>query len=98
TKDCLLVMNECTPGMDVRSHVHDDFDQIAMIVMGQAIYHVGDVANDMGPRSIVLIPAGVWHSIEPVGEEVVQNIDVFTPRREDLAHLLGWMGGGEPAG
>ena len=98
TKDCLLVMNECTPGMDVRSHVHEDFDQIAMILSGRAIYHVGDAANEMGPGSIVLIPAGVWHSIDPVGEEVVQNIDVFTPCREDLAHLLEWMGGDRPAG
>jgi hypothetical protein len=39
----------------------------------------------------------VWHSIEPVGEEVVQNIDACTPCREDLAHPLDWMGGGQPA-
>ena len=91
TSNCLLVMNECEPGMDVRSHVHDDFDQIAMIIRGRAIYHVGDVHNEMGPGSIVLIPAGVHHSIEPVGEATVQNIDVFAPCREDLAHLLGWM-------
>ena len=91
TQSCLLVMNECEPGMDVRSHVHEDFDQIAMIIRGRAIYHVGDVHNDMGAGSIVLIPAGVRHSIEPVGDETVQNIDVFAPCREDLAHLLRWM-------
>jgi len=90
TPNCLLVMNECTPGMDVRPHVHD-FDQIAMIVRGRAIYHVGDEPNEMGPGSIVLIPAGVEHHIEPVGDEVVQNIDVFTPCRDDLRHLLAWM-------
>ena len=57
TKACLLVMNECEPGMDVRPHVHE-FDQIAMIVSGRARYQVGDVANEMGPGSIVLVPAG----------------------------------------
>jgi len=98
TSACLLVMNECEPGMDVRSHVHDDFDQIAMILRGRAIYHVGDVDNEMGPGSIVLIPAGVPHSIEPVGEETVQNIDVFAPCREDLAHLLTWMQAGAATG
>jgi quercetin dioxygenase-like cupin family protein len=99
TQDCLLVMNECTPGMDVRPHVHD-FDQIAMIVAGHANYYVGDERNEMGPGSILLIPAGREHYIEPVGDEVVQNIDVFTPCREDLAHLLGWMGrsGNPPPG
>jgi quercetin dioxygenase-like cupin family protein len=92
TQDCLLVMNECKPGMDVRPHVHE-FDQIAMIVAGRAVYRVGEVANQMESGSIVLIPAGVEHSIEPVGDEVVKNIDVFTPCRADLAHLLGWMAG-----
>ena len=41
TDRCLLVMNECTPGMDLRPHVHD-FDQIALIVSGMANYYVGD--------------------------------------------------------
>ena len=45
-----------------------------------------------GPGSIVLIPAGVDHYIEPLGEEAVKNIDVFAPCRDDLAHLLDWMG------
>jgi mannose-6-phosphate isomerase-like protein (cupin superfamily) len=45
----------------------------------------------MGPGSIVLIPAGVEHFIEPVGDEVVRNLDVFAPARGDLIHLLEWM-------
>jgi mannose-6-phosphate isomerase-like protein (cupin superfamily) len=40
---------------------------------------------------VLLIPAGQEHYIEPVGDEVVQNIDVFTPLRSDLAHLIEWM-------
>jgi mannose-6-phosphate isomerase-like protein (cupin superfamily) len=79
--------------MDVRPHVHEDVDQIAMVLSGRAIYRVGDVENEMGPGSIVLIPVGVWHSIDPVGDEIVQNLDVFAPCRADLAHLLAWMGG-----
>ncbi|MFN2589651.1 MAG: cupin domain-containing protein [Actinomycetota bacterium] len=96
TKDCLLVMNECTPGMDLRPHVHD-FDQIAMIISGRANYYVGAERNEMGPRSVLLIPAGQEHYIEPVGQEVVRNIDVFTPARADLAHLLDWMSKAEPS-
>jgi mannose-6-phosphate isomerase-like protein (cupin superfamily) len=45
----------------------------------------------MGPGSIVLIPAGVEHYIEPTGDELVRNIDIFAPAREDLMHLLDWM-------
>ena len=90
TEQCLLVMNECTPGMNLRPHVHE-FDQIALILSGTANYYVGEERNEMGPGSVLLIPAGEEHYIEPTGQEPVRNIDVFTPCREDLAHLLGWM-------
>jgi mannose-6-phosphate isomerase-like protein (cupin superfamily) len=90
TRDAMLVMNHCEPGMDVRPHAHE-FDQIAMIVKGRAIYHIGDEPNDVGPGSIMLIPAGVEHYIEPVGDETVENIDLFAPARDDYAHLLDWM-------
>lgn len=87
TSDVMLVMNECRPGMEVRPHSHD-FDQIAMIVSGTAVYQVGDVRNEVGPGSIMHIPAGVEHYIEPTGDEPVMNLDVFAPAREDYMHLI----------
>ena len=90
TNDVLLVMNLCEPGMDLRPHVHE-FDQIAMIVKGRCNYFVGDERSEMGPGSILLIPAGEEHYIEPLGEETVENIDLFAPARQDLAHLTDWM-------
>ena len=87
TSQVMLVMNECQPGMEVRPHSHE-FDQIAMIVSGTAVDHVGDVHNEVGPGSIMLIPAGVEHYIEPTGTEPVMNLDVFAPAREDYMHLL----------
>ncbi|MFL5796864.1 MAG: AraC family ligand binding domain-containing protein [Actinomycetota bacterium] len=90
TDRCLLVLNECEPGMDLRPHVHD-FDQIAMILEGNANYYVSGRRNDMGPGSVLLIPAGEEHYIEPVGNRTVKNIDIFTPLRADLSHLLEWM-------
>ena len=90
TEQCLLVLNECTPGMDLRPHVHD-FDQIALVLDGTANYYVDGERNEMGPGSVLLIPAGKEHYIEPTGEQPVQNVDVFTPCRRDLQHLLDWM-------
>ena len=90
TRDVLLVMNECRPGMDLRPHSHD-FDQLALIISGEAIYHVGDDHNEVGPGSVMLVPAGVEHYIEPTGSEPVQNLDVFAPARQDYLHLLDWM-------
>jgi len=85
------VMNELTPGMKLFPHVHEDFDQIATIVSGTAIYHVNGVGYPVGPGSLILIPAGQPHHIEPTGTEKVLNLDVFGPARSDLIHLLDWM-------
>ncbi|CAN5149181.1 hypothetical protein BH18ACT14_BH18ACT14_10860 [soil metagenome] len=90
TKDVLLVLNYCEPGMDLRPHSHE-FDQIAMITKGRALYHIGEERNEVGPGSLMLIPAGVEHYIEPLGDEVVENIDIFAPAREDYLHLVEWM-------
>ena len=90
TNDLLLVLNECEPGMDLRPHSHD-FDQVALITKGRAIYHIGEASNEVGPGCVMLIPAGAEHYIEPLGDETVENIDVFAPAREDYLHLLEWM-------
>lgn len=90
-ENALLVMNELTPGMKLAPHVHESFDQIAYIVSGTAVYHVDGVPNEVGPGSLILIPAGQTHYIEPTGTEPVLNLDVFGPARQDLIHLLDWM-------
>ena len=87
----LLVMNELTPGMKLFPHVHEDFDQIATIVSGTAVYYVDGVGHEVGPGSLILIPAGQPHYIEPTGSDKVLNLDVFGPARKDLLHLLDWM-------
>lgn len=91
TDDVILVMNRIEPEIEIKPHVHEDFDQIATIVSGEAIYHVGDVAHEVGPGSLLLIPAGTVHYIEPRGDTPIQNLDVFAPARDDYRHLLAWM-------
>ena len=90
TRNVILVMNECTPGMEVGPHDHE-FDQIALIISGRAIYTIGDTAHEVGPGSMLLIPAGEPHFINPIGDETVMNFDVFAPTRRDFNHLLQWM-------
>ena len=90
TNDVMLVRNDCQPGVAVRPHIHA-FDQIAMISKGGAISRIGDEHNQVGPGSIMLIPAGVEHSIEPLGSEVVENIDIFAAAPDDYLHLLRSM-------
>ena len=87
----ILVMNEIAPEMQPSPHSHEGFDQIACIISGRATYNIGDVAHDVGPGSVLLIPAGIEHWIQPTGDTPVENLDVFAPARADYSHLLEWM-------
>lgn len=92
TKDVICVLNRIEPVMQPSPHVHEDVDQLAFILSGRAVYHLGETGHEMGPGGVMLIPAGVRHWIEPAGDEVVENLDVFAPARSDYLHLLEWMG------
>lgn len=89
-ENVLIVRNVLEPGMDLNPHVHD-FDQIALIVEGHATMTLDGEVYDMPAGSVILIPAGVTHHAEPVGEGPVVNIDIFAPPRGDFAHLTAWM-------
>ena len=89
-KDMMMVMNEYHPGMKLNPHSHT-FEQMAYIVSGRAIYHVGDVGHEVGAGSFLVIPAGVVHYIEPLGTEPVMNLDFFLPAREDYMHLVKYL-------
>lgn len=86
----LVVRNEFEPKIDTFPHSHD-CDQLAMIMSGRAIFNVGGQAHEVGPGSVFLIPANVEHYLEPVGDEKVINIDVFSPVREDYLHMVEYQ-------
>ena len=88
--DVLLVMNWLTPGMQVNPHSHP-FEQIAYAVQGRMKFVVGDDVFEVGPGSVIRIPANVTHCGEPIGDEVVLNLDVFSPIREDYRHLVEYQ-------
>ena len=86
----LLVMNECHPGMDINPHSHD-FEQLVYILQGRVRFHLGDEAHELGPGSMLVVPAGVRHYMEILGDEVVLNLDVFSPPRADYLHLVHYQ-------
>lgn len=89
-RNVMLVMNELHPGMDLNPHTHT-FEQVVYIVSGRAIYHVGDVPHDVGPGSLLIVPPGVPHYIEPIADEPVLNLDIFAPPRADYLHLVRYQ-------
>lgn len=89
-ENVLMVMNWLQPGMEVRPHSHP-FEQIAYIVSGRMKFTVGDEVIEAGPGSVIRIPPGVEHCGEPLGDEQVLNLDVFSPIRDDYRHLVEYQ-------
>lgn len=76
-----------SPGAEKRPHAHD-FEQLVIVLLGQCLFHVGGVPHRCGPGSLLRVPPLTEHYIEVMGDEPVFEIDVFSPVREDYAHLL----------
>lgn len=88
--DVLLVMNWLEPGMETRPHSHP-FEQVAYIVQGRMKFVVGDEVFEAGPGSVIRIPPDVEHYGEPIGDEPVLNLDIFSPIRDDYRHLVEYQ-------
>ena len=86
-KQVLMVMNYLQPGMEVRPHSHP-FEQIAYIVKGKMKFVVGDAVHVVEAGGVIHIPPDVEHCGEPIGDEEVMNLDVFSPIRDDYLHLV----------
>ena len=86
----LMVMNWLQPGMETRPHSHP-FEQLAYIVQGRMKFVIGDEVFEAGPGSVIRIPPDVEHYGEPIGDEPVMNLDVFSPIRDDYRHLVDYQ-------
>ena len=62
------------------SHIHE---QIALILEGEAEFHVGDKVVKLSEGGFVVIPPNVEHYLQVVGDKDVVNLDVFTPKRPE---------------
>jgi quercetin dioxygenase-like cupin family protein len=90
TDQVMLVLNELQPDMQLRPHTHDDMDQLVCVLSGRALLYVDGVAHEMGPGSLLLVPAQAEHYIQPLDGPVL-NLDVFVPPRSDYLHLVAYL-------
>ncbi len=79
-----VAMHRLQPGHAPKPHSHPH-EQIAFIEAGMMRFHVGKEVIDVGAGGLIVIPGGIEHWGEVLGDEVVINIDVFTPKRPEYA-------------
>ena len=77
-----FAMNELQPRHDPKPHAHR-YEQIVYIASGSCDFHVGDKVYRLAPGGMLVIPPNVEHYAEVLGDEVLINFDIFTPKREE---------------
>ena len=89
-ENVVAVMNWVEPNITVNPHSHD-FEQLVFCIQGKFNYHLGDKVHLMTPGSMLRVPAHTVHYVEPLGDEVALNLDVFSPIRSDYLHLVAYQ-------
>jgi len=79
-----LAFTTLDPGHEPRPHSHPH-EQIVYILSGRARFVVGDDEVVAGPGDMLVVPPGVEHWAETVGDEPVVDLSVFSPRRDEYA-------------
>lgn len=67
------------PGEHVDGHVHDDAEQVHVVISGTLTCRVGDHRMQVGPGGTVCLPRGVEHELWNETTEVVRMVDLYTP-------------------
>ena len=77
-----LAWTTLEPGHEPRPHTHPH-EQIVYILSGRGRFAVGEETTDVEAGDVLVVPPGVLHHVETIGNEQLVDLSVFNPRRED---------------
>lgn len=60
-------------------HVHDDEDEVIIVIEGRLAFRVGETSGELGPGGLLWFPRDVPHAIAQTGPEPCRFITVVTP-------------------
>lgn len=95
--DSLVTVNWFEPGFRSSGQHHHPFDQLSFVLSGSLAFFVGEETYVLEAPAVLHIPRDVPHGAQPVGEEVVLNVDVFAPIRDDFRYLTTYQDAEPPA-
>lgn len=73
------------PGHDIGLEVHEDHDQFLRVEQGRGRVQMGPAEDDLsfdeevGDDWVVLVPAGSWHNITNIGDDVLKVYSLYGP-------------------
>lgn len=79
-----LAFTTLEPGHTARPHSHSH-EQIVYVIAGELLFVVGDEEVVVRAGDMLVVPPGVEHWAETLGDEPALDLSVFTPRRDEYA-------------
>lgn len=68
--------NRLDPGAAVGEHVHTRTEEIYFIVSGRGLMHLDELTQEVGPGDLIMTPLNGRHSIENIGDDLLEFIVV----------------------
>ena len=79
-----LAFTTLEPGHTARPHSHPH-EQIVYVLEGELLFVVGDEEAVLAAGDMLVVPPGVEHWAQTLGEVPALDLSVFTPRRDEYA-------------
>ena len=74
-----VVLMSIEPGSEIGEEVHDDEDQLVMLVEGQGKVVLDGEESDFNEGDMVLVPKGTSHNFITEGDDAMKIITTYSP-------------------
>jgi mannose-6-phosphate isomerase-like protein (cupin superfamily) len=74
-----LVAMTLQPDQEIGAEVHDDGDQMFLVVAGTAAITIGDTTHEAATGTLAVVPAGVRHNVANRGAAPMTLLTVYAP-------------------
>jgi len=78
-KECQVVLMTIQPGEEIGAEVHDDHDQILILVEGHGQAILDGQVTEVGTNDLVFVDAGTEHNFINTGNAPLRLYTVYAP-------------------
>jgi mannose-6-phosphate isomerase-like protein (cupin superfamily) len=78
-KECQVVLMTLKPGEEIGAEVHEDHDQILVLVEGNGQAVLEGQAREVGTNDLVFVHAGVEHNFINTGARPLKLYTIYAP-------------------
>ena len=80
-----ITLMNILPNESIGLEIHPDTDQFIQIIQGTGMVKMGDAQNNLdfskrvGEDASIIIPAGKWHNLINIGNELIKLFSIYAP-------------------